>query len=74
MKLFDHRLKQGLTNEYFMEMDLGSLEDPGDIRLVMTGWVFPTDTSVNVAIVQNPALSPPRPPSCATASCRNQIA
>ena len=63
VKLFDHRLKQGLTNEYFMELDLGSLEDPGDIRLVMTGWVFPTDTSVNVAIVQNPALSPPRPPS-----------
>lgn len=63
VKLYDHRLKQGLTNEYFMELDLGELEDPADIRLVMTGWVFPTDTSVNVAIAQNPALSPPRPPS-----------
>jgi len=63
VKLFDYRLKQGLTNEYFMELDLGALEDPSDIRLVMTGWIFPTDTSVNVAIAQNPALGPPRHPS-----------
>jgi len=63
LKLFDYRLKQGLTNEYFMELDLGTLEDPADIRLVMTGWIFPTDTSINVAIFQNPALEPPLPPS-----------
>lgn len=63
LKLFDHRLKQGLTNKYFLELDLGVLSNPQQIKLVMTGWVFPTDTSVNVAISQNPALAPPQPPS-----------
>jgi hypothetical protein len=63
LKLFDHRLKQGLTNRYFLELDLGALSNPQQIKLVMTGWVFPTDTSVNVAISQNPALAPPQPPS-----------
>ena len=63
LKLFDHRLKQGLTNKYFLELNLGELEDPQQVKLVMTGWVFPTDTSVNVAISQNPALEPPQPPA-----------
>ena len=63
LKLFDHRLKQGLTNKYFLELDLGALKNPQQIKLVMTGWVFPTDTSVNVAISQNPALDPPQPPT-----------
>jgi hypothetical protein len=33
------------------------------VQLVMTGWMFPTDTSINIAISQNKELSGSRPPS-----------
>ncbi len=65
---FRGRIMQGLTDEWTMEFDLGKLADSGqtapkDVRLVMIGWVFPTNTSLNQAIVQNPDLDPPAPPS-----------
>ncbi len=65
---FKGRILQGLTDEWIMEFDLGSLaasdgSRPKNIRLVMIGWVFPTNTSINQAIVQNPELDPPAPPS-----------
>jgi hypothetical protein len=67
-KLFDRRQKQGLVPEYFLELDLGDLpvanEDAATtVQLVMTGWMFPTDTSINIAISQNKELSGSRPPS-----------
>lgn len=65
---FKGRILQGLTDEWTMEFDLGRLAAseetrPKNIRLVMIGWVFPTNTSINQAIVQNPELDPPAPPS-----------
>ena len=65
---FNSRLMQGLTDEWTMEFDLGELSTPEqpapkNIRLVLIGWVFPTDTSLNQAIIQNPDLNPPAPPS-----------
>ncbi len=65
---FKGRILQGLTDEWTMEFDLGPLaasdgSRPKNIRLVMIGWVFPTNTSINQAIVQNPELEPPAPPS-----------
>lgn len=67
-KLFDRRQKQGLVPEYFLELDLGDLpaanEDAAStVQLVMTGWMFPTDTSINIAISQNQQLVGSRPPS-----------
>lgn len=63
---FDRRTMQGLTDEWTLEFDLTNLiEDPAsidDLRLFLTGWVFPTDTSLNANIHQNPDLQPPRPP------------
>ena len=46
-----------------MEFDLGQLGSPKNIRLFLTGWVFPTDTSLNLGIQQNPRLAPPVPPA-----------
>ena len=65
---FQGRIMQGLTDEWTMEFDLGKLAEtdqpaPKDIRLFLIGWVFPTNTSLNQAIVQNPDLNPPAPPS-----------
>lgn len=62
-RTFDRRISQGLTPEHYLELDLGKLKDPNTIRLFLTGWVFPSDTSLNVAISQNPQLDSPQPPS-----------
>ena len=66
VQAFDRRIVQGLTDEWTMEFDLGDLsaEQPlRDPRLVLTGWVFPTDTSINEAILQNESLPVPAAPS-----------
>ncbi len=62
LKAYDRRIKQGLTEEHFLELDLGELQQPKTITLFLTGWMFPTDTSLNVGIGQNPNVSLPRPP------------
>ncbi|MGH7130088.1 MAG: hypothetical protein ACREIV_16065, partial [Planctomycetaceae bacterium] len=54
---------QGLTDEHYLELDLGELDDPRQITLFLTGWVWPTDTSINISIAQNPEAPAPRPPS-----------
>lgn len=60
---FQGRVLQGLTDDWTMEFDLGELSSPENIRLFMLGWVFPTDTSLNAGIEQNPNLNPPAGPS-----------
>ncbi len=63
LQCFDRRFKQGLTEPHFLELDLGQLVDPQDITLFLTGWIRPTDTSLNVAISQRPDLESTQPPS-----------
>lgn len=67
VQAFEGRVLQGLVDEWTMEFDPGSLSEngevPKDIRLFLIGWVFPTNTSLNHAIVQDPSLDPPAPPS-----------
>ncbi|MFN9718796.1 MAG: FG-GAP-like repeat-containing protein [Planctomycetota bacterium] len=67
VQAFEGRILQGLVDEWTMEFDPGALSEngevPKDIRLFLIGWVFPTNTSLNHAIVQNPSLDPPAPPS-----------
>lgn len=45
---------QGVTEEHYLEVDLGQ-EVPTEekIKLIAAGWVYPTDTSINIAISQN---------------------
>ena len=60
-RAFGTRLKQGLTNEHFIELDLGKVNDPDNVTLFMVGWVFPTDTNINIGIGQT-SEAPPKPP------------
>jgi hypothetical protein len=39
------------------------LDNPRSLTLFLTGWIYPTDTSLNVGLSQNPVLDGPRPPS-----------
>ncbi len=62
-KLYDQRIRQGLVDEHYLELNLGPLNDPAQLTLFLTGWIMPTDTSLNVGLSQNPKLAGPRPPS-----------
>jgi hypothetical protein len=50
---------QGVAEEHFLEVQLGD-DVPRDqpLRLVAAGWVYPTDTSVNIAISQGDQKNP----------------
>lgn len=54
---------QGLVEEHWLEIDLNADADNVDeVKLFLTGWVFPTCTSLNLAMTENPLrprLSPP---------------
>jgi hypothetical protein len=63
LKAFEEKLRQGLVEDHSLELDFGDLGDPRQITLFLTGWVYPTDTAINVALSQNPELPSPRPPS-----------
>ncbi len=63
VKPFDERIRQGLAPEHYVELDLGPLGNPREILLYLTGWIYPTDTSLNVAFFQNPEVDGPRMPS-----------
>jgi hypothetical protein len=68
VKAFDVRYTQGSTEEHYLELDLGPLEEgePGEplpITLFLTGWIYPTSTSLNIGIAEDPDAEAPRPPS-----------
>ena len=63
LRAFDKIIQQGLTEEHFIELDLGDLSDAKNVTLFLTGWIFPTDTSINVSLSQNPDREAPKPPS-----------
>lgn len=62
LRAWDHKVRQGLTEPHCLELDLGELDQPARIMLYLTGWVYPSDTSINVGLSQNPDLESPRPP------------
>ncbi len=63
LRAFDKIIQQGLTEEHFIELDLGDLSAAKNVTLLLTGWIFPTDTSINVSLSQNPDRKGPKPPS-----------
>ncbi|MBW3596792.1 MAG: VCBS repeat-containing protein, partial [Planctomycetes bacterium] len=63
LKGFDRTFRQGLAEPHYLELDLGALDDPQRIVLFLTGWIYPTDTSLNIALAQDEGLDAPRPPS-----------
>jgi tetratricopeptide (TPR) repeat protein len=44
---------QGITEMKDLILDLGDIEDTGNLHLFLNGWIFPTDASINVAISQS---------------------
>jgi hypothetical protein len=63
VKGFEQRIRQGLVTEHFLELDLGLQEKPERLTLFLTGWIYPTDTSLNIAFAQDPETDGPRMPS-----------
>lgn len=56
---FELTAYQGLAEEHYLEVDLGeNPKEKGSQKLIAAGWVYPTDTSINVALNQGeqPAL------------------
>ena len=43
---------QGVAEMHYVELDLGEWETGETVKLIASGWIVPTDTSVNVAISQ----------------------
>jgi hypothetical protein len=72
VRLFDYKLRQGYTQETWLELDLGELNGAEHITLFLTGWIYPTDTTINVALSQNPDLAGPQPPSLWMPDARGQ--
>lgn len=62
-KTMGPNIASGLVPEHYLELDFGDLKDAQRITLFLTGWMFPTDTSLNVQFSQNPERERPRPPS-----------
>jgi hypothetical protein len=62
-QVHDRKLRQGVVEEGYLELDLGDLEGAERITLFLTGWVYPAATSINVALSQGGSLSPPHPPA-----------
>lgn len=76
VQAFERQLCQGLCEKHFLELEF----DPKDlvgrnqINLVLTGWLYPTDTSLNIGISQNPDRQPPEPPSLWVANENGEFA
>ena len=49
---------QGVVEPHFIVLDLGDVPDDLGLTLFLTGWIFPTDTSINLALSQNPSINP----------------
>jgi len=47
---------QGLTELHDLVLDFGSLTGMDSVFLFLTGWIYPTDASINFALAQSPAL------------------
>jgi hypothetical protein len=60
---FTRNYCQGLVDKHYLELDFGELPEHKTAQLVLTGWLFPTDTSLNISLDDNPDLSTPVPPS-----------
>lgn len=52
---------QGVVEPHAIILDLGGIPNNELLTLYLNGWIFPTDTSINVALSQNPAVAPSFP-------------
>ena len=52
---------QGVVEPHAIILDLGEVPNDTPVTLFLSGWIFPTDTSINVALFQNPGINPSFP-------------
>ena len=52
---------QGVVEPHAIILDLGDVANDVPVTLYLNGWIFPTDTSINVALSQNPTINPKFP-------------
>lgn len=62
-RVFEQRIMRGRTEDYYLELDLGAVTDPDNVKLFLTGWMLPSGTSTNVALSQDTSLSNANPAS-----------
>ncbi len=58
---FEQTRYQGLVEPHDLILDLGAFDQYEAVRLFLQGWLWPTDASTNVAVSQNPKVSPDMP-------------
>ena len=49
---------QGIAEDHYVELDLGTVDSSSGVDIVARGWIRPTDTSINVASAQGNHASP----------------
>ncbi len=54
---------QGLVEKHYLELDLGQIDRQQANQLMLTGWIFPSDTSLNIGMDQDPVRPSVEPPS-----------
>ena len=56
---FERGTHQGITRDHFLEIELGpDAEAHAALRLLAYGWIYPTDSSINVALGQSKLPAP----------------
>ena len=62
---FDQRFRQGLGPTHHVDLTFApeAITGDSDHFLILTGWIMPTDTSLNIQLDQNPELGPLEYPS-----------
>lgn len=65
-QIWQTKIMQGYTEPHFLQLDLGEIPAGEKITLFLTGWVYPTDTSINMQLAKDPQRPGPRPPSLQT--------
>ena len=53
---FNSEKYQGITSMHELILDPGNIKNTGNLYLFLSGWVFPTDASINYAISQSPEI------------------
>ncbi|MFO0941426.1 MAG: VCBS repeat-containing protein [Pirellulales bacterium] len=63
-KSWTQGLTQGITDPHWIEVDLNVANTTSDEKvLFLTGWIFPTCTSLNLALSEDPSRPEMQPPS-----------
>lgn len=70
---FERQFKQGLVEPSYLEIDFGKIDTTQASQLILTGWIYPTDTSLNIHIDQNQDVESPKPLSLWTVDAKGEF-